>query len=260
MRYTSAGLRFVGLDAMSEDIPRNISRFVHIFKGVEDFYFVNKAGELGYIKSGNLRSVKETFPQLKDRAFLNANPNFMRELEDLLRELGEISTACLRSPPYDLELGYVLPAGDQHQWRTSTLVLHKHVLEALKADYDAMIEKGVKELIAAERDLARLSGVRSIHQGLDDLTNHKDAFGRYRYFPALYVIPEQPDPAELHHSKSNLRVINLRWREGKSGQQDQKSASEKQTRELLFSVLRENLTQRGAIDRTQRLENRYSII
>jgi hypothetical protein len=28
---------------------------------------------------------------------------------------------------------------------------------------------------------------------------------------------------------------------------------------LVFSVLRENLTHRGAIDRSQRLENRFSI-
>lgn len=245
---------------MSDDAPRNISRFVHIFRGVEDFYFVNKAGELGYIKSGNLRSVKETFPQLKDRAFLAANPDFIRELEDFLRELGEISSACLHTPPYDLELGYVLPAGDQHRWRTSTLVLHKHVLEALKADYDTMVSNGTKELIEAERDLARLSGVRSIHQGLDDLTNHKDAFGHYRYFPALYVVPEQADTTQPHRSKSNLRVINLRWREGRSNPQKHQSTTARQTRELVFSVLRENLTQRGAIDRTQRLENRFSVI
>lgn len=243
---------------MSTSPLDTLSRFVHIFKGVEEFYFLNQAGELGYIKSGELRSVKETFPQLKDRRFLNSNPTFLRELEDFLRELGEISSAYLQTPPYDLELGYVLPASDQHPWRSSTLVLHKHVLEALQADYEAMVERGTKELVQAERDLSRIAGVRGIHQGLDELTHHRDAFGAYRYFPALFVLPEQPETP--HTTKSSLRVINLRWRNG-AGRIDAEGNDPEgaQARELVFTVLRENLTQRGAIDRSQRIENRFSI-
>lgn len=234
-----------------------ISRFVHLYKGIEEFYFLNQAGELGYIKSGELRSVKETFPQLKDRAFLNSNPQFLAELEDFLRELGEISTAYLDTPN-DLELGYVLPAGDQYQWRTSTLVLHRHVLEALQADHDQMLQDGAKELLEAERDLARVAGVRSIHQGLDELTHHKDAFGMYRYFPALFVVSEDPDASPAQRSKSNLRVINLRWRDRGSTSFSGKE-SPGRARDLVFSVLRENLTHRGAIDRSLRVENRFSI-
>jgi hypothetical protein len=236
-----------------------ISRFVHIYKGVEDFYFLNQAGELGYIKAGELRSVKETFPQLKDRAFLNSNPHFLQELEEFLRELGEISTAYLDKPAPDLELGYVLPAGDQYRWRTSTIILHKHVLQALQADHEAIVKNGSKDLIEAERDLTRVAGVRSIHQGLDELTHHKDAMGLYRYFPALFVVPEQPESHRPQSSKSNVRVINLRWREGRSDPHKEDAAEGRRAREILFSVLRDNLTQRGAIDRSQRLENRLSI-
>lgn len=236
-----------------------ISRFVHLYKGVENFYFLNQAGELGYIKAGELRSVKETFPQLKDRTFVSSNPQFLAELEEFLRELGEISMAYLDTPPYDLELGYVLPAGDQYQWRTSTLVLHKHVLDGLHADHDQMLKSGTKELIETERDLSRVAGVRSIHQGLDELTHHQDAFGVYRYFPALFVVAEDPDASPAQRSKSNLRVINLRWRDGTSGARADAAGNPRRRRELVFSVLRENLTHRGAIDRSQRLENRFSI-
>ncbi|MGA8260298.1 MAG: hypothetical protein WB783_08820 [Arenicellales bacterium] len=244
---------------MSLSPSSTLSRFVHIYKGVEEFYFLNQAGELGYIKAGELRSVKETFPQLKDRAFLNANPHFLRELEELLRELGEISAAYPNNLAPDLELGYVLPAGDQYRWRTSTLVLHKHVLQAIQADHDAMVRNGAKGLIEAERDMARVAGVRSIHQGLDELTHHRDATGLYRYFPALFVVPEQPDSHRPQSSKSNVRVINLRWRDRRSDPRGEDARDGRSAREILFSVLRDNLSQRGAIDRSQRLENRISI-
>jgi len=189
---------------------------------------------------------------------LSSNPQFLAELEEFLRELGEISMAYLDTPP-DLELGYVLPASDKYPWRTSTLVLHKHVVNALQADRDHMLKDGTKELIETERDLTRIAGVRSIHQGLDELTHHKDALGVYRYFPALFVVPEDPDASPAQRSKSNLRVINLRWRDGRSGARADDAGNPQRRRELVFSVLRENLTHRGAIDRSQRVENRFSI-
>lgn len=239
--------------------PHTLSRFVHVYKGIEDFYFLNHGGELGYIKSGELRSVKETFPQLRDRSFLDANPDFLPALEEFLRELGEISTAYQGGTPYDLELGYILPAGDQHLWRTSTLVLHKHVLETLKADHEAMFQHGTQELVEAERDLSRIMAVRSIHQGLDELTHHNDVFGQYRYFPALYLLPGDDDAIRPDAAKSRVRVINLRWR-GRGFNSHQYGPPEaERTRELVFRVLRGNLTRRGAIDRSQRVENRLSI-
>lgn len=245
---------------MSVPDARTISRFVHIYKGIEDFYFLNRNGELGYIKSGVLRSIKETFPQLRDRSFLKANPDFLSGLEEFLRELGEISSAYQDpNPPSDLELGYVLPAGDQHLWRTATLVLHKHALEALKADHEAMFQNGVQELIEAERDLSRLMGVRSIHQGLDELTYHKDVFGQYRYFPALFLLPEDNDVGGRDSRGSRVRVINLRWRGRGLNSSHYGHGDTPSTRELVFEVLRENLTRRGAIDRSQRVENRLSV-
>lgn len=246
---------------MSVPDPGTISRFVHVYKGIEDFYFLNRNGELGYIKSGELRSIKETFPQLKDRTFLNANPDFLSGLEEFLRELGEISTAYQDpNPPWDLELGYVLPAGDQHLWRTATLVLHKHALEALKTDHEAMFQNGTQELVEAERDLSRLMGVRSIHQGLDELTYHKDVFGQYRYFPVLFLLPENNDAGGDDSRKSRVRVINLHWRGRGLNSRLYGSGDTGSTRELVFEVLRGNLTQRGAIDRSQRVENRLSLV
>lgn len=243
---------------MSVPKPDTVSRFVHIYKGVEEFYFLNRDGDLGYIKSGAMRSVKETFPQLRDRAFINSNPDFMRELESFLRDLGEISTAYQGTPPYDLELGYVLPASERHRWRSSTFVLHKHVLEALKSDHDVMVSNGISDLSEVERDLGRIEGVRSIHEGFDELTHHKNAFGEYRYFPALFVLPDHFEHDQPHASRSNVRVINLRWRDGRS-EPFRSRSSTSETRELVFSLLRENLTQRGAIDRSQRHENRLSV-
>lgn len=244
---------------MSATVSSSVSRFVHLYKGIEEFYFLNKDGELGYIKSGEMRSVKETFPQLKDREFLGANPDFLRELEEFLRELGEISTVYMDTPPHDLELGYVLPANGQYRWRSSSLVLHKHVLGSLKADHEVMVKNGTKELIEAERDLGRIASVRSIHEGLDELTHHKNAFGQYRYFPALFVLPERHVMDQPDRSKSNVRVINLRWRERHSIPTTRDSAGGIRNRELVFAVLRDSLSQRGAIDRSQRLENRLSI-
>lgn len=244
---------------MSASDPATISRFVHVYKGIEDFYFLNRNGELGYIKSGELRSVKETFPQLRDRDFLKSNPDFLHGLEEFLRELGEIAASYLSGPPQDLELGYILPAGDQHLWRTATLVLHKHVLESLKADYEVMVQNGMKELVEAEHELSRIMGMRSIHQGLDELTYHKDAFDQYRYFPALFLLPESEDARPQDSTRSRMRVINLRWRGRGLAASQYASGSKARTRELLFRLLRENLTRRGAIDRSQRVENQLSI-
>ena len=245
---------------MTDTDSGTVSRFVHVYKGIEDFYFLNRNGELGYIKSGALRSVKETFPQLKDRRFLRDNPDFLPGLEEFLRELGEISSAYLSDhPPYDLELGYLLPAGDQRRWRTATLVLHKHVLENLKGDHEVMVQTGNQDLIEAERELSRIMAVRSIHQGLDELTHHKDAFGRYRYFPALFLLPELADPDRFDGTKSRVRVVNLLWRGRGLSAHASGAGNTSDTRDLVFRVLRQNLTQRGAIDRSQRAENRRSI-
>lgn len=240
--------------------PGIVSRFVHFYRGVEEFYFLNREGDLGYIKSKDLRPIKETFPQLKNREFVRSNPDFMRELDGFLRELADVSTTYLEDPPTDLELGYVLPAGEQQEWRTSTLVLHKHVLDSLKADHEMMVQNGTKELVEGERDLARIMGVRSIHQGLDELTHHLDAFGHYRYFPALFVIPDKPNPAPSDRARAKVRVINLRWRDARAQARAPNQKGPQQNRELLFSLLRDNLTQRGAIDRSRRLENRLSIV
>lgn len=244
---------------MHDSSPGMVSRFVHFYKGVEEFYFLNREGDLGYIKSKDLRPIKETFPQLKNRAFLKSNPDFMRELDGFLRELVDVSMIYLRNPPPDLELGYVLPADNGRQWRTSTLVLHKHVLEDLKADHEMIVRNSDKQIVQGEHDLRRFMGVRSIHQGLDELTHHRDAYGRYRYFPALFVVPDEVDSGRAGSTRPKLRVINLRWRDARARKPAREETPEEGL-EFVFSLLRDNLTQRGAIDRSQRRENRLSLI
>lgn len=242
--------------------PGIISRFVATYKGVEDFYFLNKDGDLGFIKSGELRTVKETFPQINDHGFRASNPGFEGEVQAFQRDLVNISRACGSSPPADLELGYVLPMTDEHEWHSATLALHESVLEALKADHQMMVQNGSKELVQAERDLGRIAPLRGIHQGLDELIHHQDAFGRHRYFPALFIAPHESTaerPEGETRQGTNIRVVNLRWRDAHDQTLGERPAASNTPRERLFALLRENLARRGAIDRSQRLENRLSI-
>jgi len=243
---------------MAVSNPGTISRFVATYKGVEDFYFLNKDGELGFIKSGELRPIKETFPQLDNPDFVTANPGFDGEVQAFQRDLVHIARMCAASPPADLELGYVAPMSDAHEWRSATLVLHEPVLEALKADHQMMAQNGTKELVQAERDLGRIAPRRGIYQGLDELIHHQDAFGRNRYFPALFLSPPDSTVGRAR-GETNVRVVNLRWRDGHDQALSTRPAASHPLRERLFALLRENLSRRGAVDRSQRLENRLSI-
>lgn len=243
---------------MSGSDPGTISRFVACYKGVEDFYFLNKEGELGFIKSSELRPVKETFPQVDDHYFRAANPGFEEEVQTFQADLVEIARLCSTTPPAGLELGYIMPMTDQHEWQSATLVLYQPVLDTLRADHEMMVQNATKELVQAERDLARIVENRSIHQGLDELIHHEDAFGRRRYFPALFIAPDE-SAAERPEAGSNVRVVNLRWRDAEGSSLARRPAAPHSSRERVFALLRENLASRGAIDRSQRLENRLTI-
>lgn len=239
--------------------PATISRFVELYKGIEDFYFLNRHGELGYIRSGVLRSVKETFPQLRERDYFRSNHEFLSALENFLRELGEIADTYTQQRPSSLELGYILPVSDQYLWRSASLVLHKHVLETMKTDHETMLKNGDRDLAEAGRDLSRIMGIRGIHQGLDELTFHHDAYGEHRYFPVLYVQPPTPATTAADPAVARVRVINLRWRGRGLDAQRRRSGPAAARRELIFRMLRDNLTRRGAIDRSQRMEQQRKI-
>lgn len=237
---------------MSQGSAAAISRFVHQYKGIEGFYFLNQNGELGFIKADDLRSVKETFPQLNDRHFLKVHPDFLEQLEGFLRDLGDLSRLYSSRSDSDFELGYVLPANDSAQkWRSATLVLHKKVVETLRADENLLYKKGIKDPInSTELDVEKLQGIRSIQRGLDDLMHHRDAFGMYKYFPVLFHLRKDIE------TKAKLRVLNLRWRpnrERPDGGANPHTAAHMNSRETVYSILRENLFQRGAIDRSKRM-------
>ena len=228
-----------------------ISRFIHQYKGIEGFYFLNQGGELGYIKADDLRSVKETFPQINDRNFLKIHPDFIDQLEGFLRDLGDLSTFYSNDGKDGFELGYVLPANDSAQkWRSATLVLHKSVVETLRDDENLFFKKGIKDRYnSTELDAEKLQGIRSIQRGLDDLTHHRDVFGMYRYFPVLFYMRDGAQQAKL-------RVLNLKWRpnrERPDGGANAQTAAHLGARETVYSILRENLVERGAIDRSKRL-------
>ncbi len=228
-----------------------ISRFIHQYKGIEGFYFLNTSGELGYIKSKELRSVKETFPQVNNRSFLKIHPDFIEQLEGFLRDLGDLSTLYGNDGKDGFELGYVLPANDSSQkWRSATLVLHKNVVNTLREDENLFYKKGIKDRYnSTDLDAEKLQGIRSIQRGLDDLTHHRDVFGMYRYFPVLFYVRDRSKQAAL-------RVLNLKWRpnrERPDGGANAQTAAHFGARETVYSILRENLVQRGAIDRSRRV-------
>ena len=51
---------------MPDPNSANIARFIHQYKGIEGFYFLNKNGELGFIDQESRRAMKELFPQADD--------------------------------------------------------------------------------------------------------------------------------------------------------------------------------------------------
>jgi len=232
-----------------------LSRFVHQYRGIEGFYFLNKSGELGYIKADDLRSVKETFPQINDRHFLKVHPDFMDQLQSFLRDLGELSALCTVGSGVQMELGYVLPANEGSQtWRSATLVLHRQVVDTLRQDESLLYKKGIKDRYNSnEMDMEKLQGIRSVQHGLDDLTNHRDANGIYKFFPVLFYLRDG------QANQSRLRVLNLKWRPGQAvpdGGHDSITAAEFDSRESVYSLLRQNLVTRGAINRDVRAPHR----
>lgn len=224
-------------------------KFLDQYKGIEGFYFLNNTGELGYINADhNPKSIKETFPQLKNKKFVQSHPRLMSELEDFIREIGNLSRLYLGSPVRDMELGYVLPASNEQDWQSATLVLHKHVLESMRSDQQLLAMKGMKEAAEAEREIVRIKAFRSICQGFDDLISYQDPYGVHKYFPVLFYKPNHRGIG----SDSKLRVINLRWRKNQYQPNESTLISTHDSRETIFSVLAGNLVERGAIHPAQK--------
>ena len=236
----------------------NITRFIHTYKGVEGFYFLNRQGELGYITADGQRSAKETFPQTKDEEFLRLHPNFLEQVESFTRAISEIPQAYLaEGKAAEIEIGYVLPVSDSQAWRSATLVLHRKTVETLERDDKALYSKGLKDPFQSDPEVEKMKGVRSVQQGLDDLLYHKNSFGVFRYFPALFKLSDTGVKIIGSGSEqSRLRVVNLKWHHTRDESTDPTEPVDYHT---VFSVLRANLVKRGAIDRKKRVQNKFAV-
>ena len=234
------------------------------YPGIEGFYFLSTRGEIGYIAPDGGSYIKETFPQIDDPDFLAQHPRFVEELHHFTHDLNVLKVHYLDSHEPDIELGYLRPTNEgEFPWHSATLVLQKDVLDTLYADYDALLTKGVKDPSQASVDNESLEDVRSIHHGLDDLANYQDNFGVYHYFPLLFYWPPSmragvrglaPDVAI-----APMRILNLMWRPAGSGYGDAGVAHGHRRCTTVFTVLRNNLEDHGAIDRNRRVEKRFEI-
>ena len=236
----------------------SITRFVHTYRGIEGFYFLNRRGELGYITSDGQRSAKETFPQTEDEEFLRRHPEFPELIKGFVRDMAAIPHAYLHADKAaEIEIGYILPVSDSQVWRSATLILHKKTVATLERDDKVLYSKGEKDPFQSDPEVEKVKGVRSVQQGLDDLTYHKNTFGVFRYFPALFKLPEEGVKLSGSGSeKARLRVLNLKWQDLGDQAVD---ATKPSDYHIVFSVLRANMIKRGAIDRDKRVQNKFTV-
>lgn len=243
---------------MSGSNSANIARFVHQYKGIEGFYFLNKDGELGYINPDSLRAMKETFPQANDEDFLRSHPKFKEQINKFLLAIRDIPKAYLsEDSASDIELGYVLPVTEGKTWLSSTLILHKSVVDTLERDDKLLCAQGIKDPFQIDLEADTVKVVRSVQRGFDDLLHHKDAFGFYKYFPVLFKLPHTgTELANSGSDKAPVRVLNLKWHRTAS---DQTNSPDLAIHDTVFSILRANLVKRGAIARDKRIHNKLQI-
>ncbi len=242
-----------------------IPGLVSEYAGIQGFYFMNTRGEFGYIAADGRAFAKEHFPELDDPEFVAQHPQFIDELHRFTHDLNVLRLRYMDAQEPDIELGYLRPMREgEFPWRTATLVLRRDVVESLYADYDTLLAQGVKDPSEASADNESLQDTRGIYHGMDDLASHQDNFGVYHYFPLLFYWPPSlragvrgldPDV-----DAAPLRVLNLMWRPTGSGYGDDTGIGQGHQRcTTVFSLLRDKLAAHGAIDRKQRVENRFEL-
>lgn len=241
-----------------------ISALASEYPGIEGFYFLSAQGALGYISADRNSYIHETFRQIDNPDFVAQHPHFVEEVHQFNHDLNILKARYLESHEPDIELGYVQPA-EEHKfpWHSATLILQRDVLDTLRADYDELLTRGIKDPAETSADNESLQDVRGIHHGMDDLANHQDNFGVYHYFPLLFYWPSAMR-AGVHGltpdvETAPMRVLNLMWRPAAPGYGDAGAARGYGTGATVFAVLRDNLVDRGAIDHSRRVENRFSI-
>lgn len=234
------------------------------YQGIEGFNILSRSAELCYVAKDTGVVEKETFPHLKDSAFEKAYPNLAEEVAGLMNHVRTLLACYLRSPHAGMELGYVLPVCDESRsWTSATLVLNEHVIEAFKAYEDYRYRKGLKDPFKTDIEGDKLEPMRSVQRGLDDLISHRDEFDTHCFFPVLFLSPEvtpsqvtADTPPESQESRQShpLRVLNLLW-----SSTDESQSARVSPASVVFDMLRSRILDRGAIDRDQRVENRFSI-
>lgn len=233
---------------------QSVSRFVQRYPGVQGFYFINRNADLGFIRTADAKPVKETFPQLHDRKFTRKHPSFVHELENFLRDLQELSHIYLHSAETGMELGYIVPAGDDdHEWQSATLMANYNVVDAIRVDQYEKHRYGITDSPPQNLSAEELQGACSVHRGLNYLANYMDTNGSHVYFPVLFfrttpatTSTQAGDVTDRGHDTS-LRVINLLWK--RSGHE----SGSKVRHNLILHILRRNLEVRGALAREKRL-------
>jgi hypothetical protein len=234
------------------------------YPGIEGFYFLTTQGGLGYITTDGQSYIKETFPQIDNPDFLAQHPGFVEELSRFTHDLNLLKVSYLDSHEPDIELGHVRPTGEgEFQWQSATLVLQKDVQDTLRAYFDLLITKGIRDPSEASADSESMQEIRGIHHGMDDLVNYQDELELHQYFPVLFYWPRSmragvgglsPDV-----ETAPMRVLNLMWRPAAGAQDDAGTAQGFARCASVFAVLRNNLQDHGAIDRNRRVEHRFSI-
>ena len=222
--------------------PPAVSQFAQTYPGIEEFYFLNQKGELGYITGKSPRLVKETFNEWKDEGFIKRYPRFKQEVKTFRSFLVDLYQSYPSTP--EMELGYVVPSDDSRSWNTATLVTHEHIVNLMQEAVKQAAKEQVITLGEADRKLAAITVERGAYQGLDNLFNHVSALGGHPFFPVFY---HSRNPVE---QTTSLRVINLKYVNPESG--------DTAKFEAVYSLLRSKLVARGALNPAQRIERRLT--
>ena len=189
--------------------------------------------------------MRESFPQINNREFLKKHPDFVEQLEGFLLQTGEIPGAFLdNGKACQIELGYIVPPGEDQPWSSSNFVLHNHVTEGLRIDAALAGAGKLQSPLGGGVDEDEYQAVRSVYQGFSNLLYHKNAFGVHQYFPVLFKLPGANLHSTAPQDKAPLRVLNLKW----SKSDDMGLSAERFARfPAVFSILRANMVKRGAI-------------
>lgn len=214
------------------------ARLTEAYKGIEGFYILNSSGGLGHFSADGQRLLKETFSD-------SLSGFDTSKIQTFFSALGDASNSF--PPVEEKELGYLLPLDDNTVWNTATLKLHEFVVEELKSGFERDMDEGRMTLDEGDRRYRDLTPERSVHRGFEALLAHIGSFGTHVYFPVLYYRPA-PD-GQPNETGGPMRVINLL-----------SLLSDSTQFSIILATMRRNLTERGALNTSSRLEHRFKLV